>query len=319
MYYDSLGLQITDKCNMACPHCITDASPAGKKVMRVEDIKAWIAAAKGFFNNICITGGEPLLFPDLVKQTLECINLNGFTSSLVSNCFWVHHPSLYKNTIRMLNECKLTKLAVSYDEFHDNRIFDIDDLVRLLSDEERRFSIVVQPCYLSENELRDKKNNLESLCQQYDCAFEPAVVVPFGRAKTLIPKASVISQVSMPCDVVRLPMIRYDGVFSACCGPALGSPSFSPLIYQNADRNVFEKGKNNLITNALYLYGSRYLFDKLPIELKGIVESSRHINTACGLCRAMLDNKEIVNYLYDVLENEKWIILCSSIQNGGVD
>lgn len=321
MRFDSLGLHITNKCNMYCSHCITDASCCGNNIMSIEDIQFWIDSAKGFFHNICITGGEALLYPNLVRQGLELINANGFSSSLVSNCYWVHNSLQYKSILEMLNTCKLTKLAVSFDEFHDNSLFNVEDLEKLLSDHNRHFSIVVQPCYLSERDLQDKKENVEKLCQRYNCDFEPSIIVPFGRAKSIVPKSTCVSQTRMPCDVVKLPMIRYDGTFSACCGPAIGSPSFSPLIQYNAESSVFEKTKNDIIVNAIYLYGSRYLFDKLPDNMKQQVLTADHIGNVCGLCRAMLDQKIIVQYLYNVLEKEKWVILCSaerSIKNGGV-
>lgn len=315
MRYRSLGLHVTDKCNMHCPHCIANASDAGSGVMSVEDIRRWVAAAKGYFENICITGGEALLFPDLVEQALACIRSNGFSSSLVSNCFWVRDPVRYESVLRLLNDGCLTKLAVSFDEFHDKRLFNESDLEKLLAEKTRRFSIVVQPCYLTRGDLQNRSDGIEELCRRYRCDFEPTVIVPFGRAEAIAVPSEEVFAADMPCDVVRMPMVRYDGVFTACCGPASGAPPFSPLICYNAVPAVFDAGKNDVIINALFLYGSRYLFDKLTDELKAAVSVGKHVDNACGLCRAMLDRREIVEYLYGVLEKEKWMILCSAEQD----
>lgn len=317
MKFKSLGLCITDKCNMHCSHCITDASCFGKNTMSIEKIQYYVSMAKGYFTNICITGGEALLFPELVKQALQYIYECKLTSSLVSNCYWVKHQKSYDYIIGILNDSNLTKLAVSFDSFHNNTLFDIDELIKLMSDNNRKFSIVVQPCYLNTKQMKEQCTELEELCISYECDFDPSVIVPFGRAKNIVPISNDIFIEDMPCDVVRLPLVNYGGEYSVCCGPASGSPLFSPLIHKKTNVDTFDKVKNDLIVNALFLYGPHYLFEKLSENLKDkVVHYSKHIDNACGLCRAMCDQEEIVKYLYDELEKDKWKILCSSEQEG---
>ena len=138
MKFKSLGLHITDKCNMYCSHCITDASPNGLNVMSFEMIKSAIEDAVGYFTNICITGGEALLYPELVAKTLSYAHLKGFTSSLVSNCYWVKNETLYERILNLLNENSLSKLAISFDEFHEKRMFDVKELIKLLGEKRRK-------------------------------------------------------------------------------------------------------------------------------------------------------------------------------------
>lgn len=319
MKYQSLGLHLTDKCNMRCSHCITEASPNGSNVMSLEMARTAIEKSVGYFSNICITGGEALLYPELVATILKLIYSNGFTSSLVSNCYWVKDNRQYETILKMLNQNHLSKLAISFDGFHEKKLFDSTDLVKILADDRRCFSIVVQPCFLDETSLIKNSESLKILCHRYNCDYEPSTIVPFGRAKTIVPESNNIFSEEAPCDVVRLPLLKFNGEYSVCCGPAAGSPSFSPLIYESYNTDTLEKTKNDLIINSLFLYGPHFLYNKLTDSLKEkVINFSRHVDSACGLCRAICDQKEIVEYLYKVLENERWIILCSSELEGEI-
>jgi len=54
-----LYIQITDRCNMACPHCCFDCKPEGTD-MNYANFKAAVDLSGEF---ICIGGGEPTLHP----------------------------------------------------------------------------------------------------------------------------------------------------------------------------------------------------------------------------------------------------------------
>ena len=317
MKFKSLGLHITDKCNMYCSHCITDASPNGLNVMSFEMIKSAIEDAVGYFTNICITGGEALLYPELVAKTLSYAHLKGFTSSLVSNCYWVKNETLYERILNLLNENSLSKLAISFDEFHEKRMFDVKELIKLLGEKRRKFAIVVQPCYLNSKDMAEHSDDIKKICEKYNCGFEPTTIVPFGRAERIIPQSNEVFLKNSPCDVVRLPLLKYNGEYSVCCGPTTGSPFFSPLVYEKFSKGTLNNVRQDVIINCLFMYGARFLYEKLTDELKEMVHKySRHIDNACGLCRAMCDQREVVEYLYKVLEKDKWLILCSSELEG---
>lgn len=64
-------LKLTEKCNMNCPFCYVKHKD---KVITMDIIKAVINKYKP--KNIAFHGGEPSLYPDLIKNTMEYYNCN---------------------------------------------------------------------------------------------------------------------------------------------------------------------------------------------------------------------------------------------------
>ena len=127
---------------MYCSHCITDASPNGLNVMSFEMIKSAIEDAVGYFTNICITGGEALLYPELVAKTLSYAHLKGFTSSLVSNCYWVKNETLYERILNLLNENSLSKLLLVSMNFTKNECLMLKNLLSCLEKKEENLLLL---------------------------------------------------------------------------------------------------------------------------------------------------------------------------------
>lgn len=69
----SLYIEITSKCNLSCTHCYNKSSIAGNGMM-YDEFKS-IIDQSNFVNTICISGGEPLLHPDIYK-ILEYVSRN---------------------------------------------------------------------------------------------------------------------------------------------------------------------------------------------------------------------------------------------------
>lgn len=84
-YPSIIGVEITNKCNLRCLHCINSSSYDDKKEMSFEKIKEIIDYMQ-FHGVGCldISGGEPLLHPDLEK-ILDYGVQKGINLSLATN------------------------------------------------------------------------------------------------------------------------------------------------------------------------------------------------------------------------------------------
>lgn len=311
MNYKSLGLKITNKCNMSCLHCIAESTYSSEDVLSKKQIKEYIEAGKGLFSNICLTGGEALLYFDLSKYALLLAQNYGFTTSIVSNCYWVRSDEKYKEVLGMLNEVGLNKLAISFDEYHDSCIFGLNDLEKILGDVSRRFDIVVQSCYLDES-ITNEEKEIVKLCNKYNCVYDRSIIIPFGRARDVVKREDKVYKFGNSCNVLTMPMVGPDGVFMACCGPSNKSSGSSPLNGGKMNRMNVIKCSNDLILNALNVYGPYYLYKMLTIDMKKRLQQTNCLNSMCEMCRAICEDNEAVEYLYEKLEKDKWIILCSA-------
>lgn len=114
---ENISFEITRMCNLRCKHCYSDSGTERDKKLTFEEIKKLIddLASIGVFN-IMLTGGEPLLHPNIF-DIIEYIQLKPMSVMLFTN-----GTLITKEIVEMLKDTILS-LAVSIDgavpETHD--------------------------------------------------------------------------------------------------------------------------------------------------------------------------------------------------------
>ncbi|HBA60787.1 MAG TPA: hypothetical protein DCZ92_08205 [Elusimicrobia bacterium] len=111
-----IQLQYNYTCNFKCKHCaIERLKQQGGQQMTVPDVKriADQADAMGLAS-ICISGGEPLIFPDL-KQVIEAIGPKRFVISMDTNG-WL----LTEEKVKWLVEAGVDRIHLSIDGLEVN-------------------------------------------------------------------------------------------------------------------------------------------------------------------------------------------------------
>lgn len=93
MRYNTFGIQVTNKCNMTCGHCITESSPKARGDLSWPQIEAAVRSAAPHVDGVCVTGGEPLLRRDLTLRTIRLTRELGLRSSMVTNGYWARTPA----------------------------------------------------------------------------------------------------------------------------------------------------------------------------------------------------------------------------------
>ncbi|HNX03526.1 MAG TPA: radical SAM protein [Candidatus Cloacimonas sp.] len=84
-----IQLQYNYACNFKCKHCAIEKFKKPEKTLTIPDVKriADQADAMGLAS-ICISGGEPLIFPDL-EQIIEAIGQERFVISMDTNGYFL--------------------------------------------------------------------------------------------------------------------------------------------------------------------------------------------------------------------------------------
>ena len=120
----SLGLHITDRCNAKCLHCAFGCGPKIEGSMGLMEAMRYLADAKALDTDIvCITGGEPMLYPDLVEKIIsECGRLSFSEIWLFTNGFWANNLSKAGTIVERLDSFGLTKMFFSIDFFHQEYV-----------------------------------------------------------------------------------------------------------------------------------------------------------------------------------------------------
>ena len=106
-YFPSrVNIEITDKCNLKCEYCYVNSSPHNKEIMKYEKVvELFDILERNGVNTIQLTGGEPLVHPD-IENILTLATAKFDVIALLSN--GVHFPD---KIIRII-EKNLDKIAV---------------------------------------------------------------------------------------------------------------------------------------------------------------------------------------------------------------
>ena len=108
-----LFLEITRRCNLSCVHCGSDCSSAvsGEELTTESWLKIidYIASVYSPLPVMVITGGEPLVHPDLFRIT-EALGEKGFPWGMVTNGY-----TLDEKTLNKLISHKIASITLSFD------------------------------------------------------------------------------------------------------------------------------------------------------------------------------------------------------------
>lgn len=302
MRYNTLGIHLTNACPLTCDHCITDSSPRSRGDLSWEQIEGAVRSAASYVDGVCVTGGEPMLRPELALATIRLTHELELRSSMVTSGFWARSPKKAAAIVADLVDAGLDKLAVSFDQFHltqkTARYIGASTLHRLLeAAAPTRMELVVQYCGAGEDAAYEIA---ESAAARFGARLETAEVLPFGRGVALARRrdANVADVPAGPCGVVGRPILTPEVDFYTCCGPARGAQQHSPLrlSIDSAAQvgGALAAASVDPIINSIHTQGPKALFGRLSPGAQQRVSQNLRDSSMCSLCRAVTDDEQAV-------------------------
>jgi hypothetical protein len=116
----ALLLHLTNLCNARCEHCAYHCGPQAHGVMDVKEAEAYLQqAVEAGAEILCISGGEPLLFPETVSKIAKIASIYGMRNVWVfTNGHWAVDSEKARRTLMRLKKAGVSKLCVGADGFH---------------------------------------------------------------------------------------------------------------------------------------------------------------------------------------------------------
>ena len=118
-----MGLMLTYKCSAACKFCYYNCSPDAAGLMPEKTaLDAWksLKNLAGKYAKIHITGGEPFLYWDHLKNILisaEKLDL-GPIDQIETNASWATNREIIVERVKTLDSLGVNNLKISCDPFH---------------------------------------------------------------------------------------------------------------------------------------------------------------------------------------------------------
>lgn len=314
-FMSTLGLLLTYRCTILCPHCLVEAGPERKEKMALGSAFGWIDEAAGYRNGtircIELTGGEP--FYDL--QTLALISDHamhaGLSVSAITNAGWAE---TLEQAILTLNELPaIRKISISTDVYHQQFIpvgyvHNAIIAAELLG---RKYDIAVT----TDNEHDERYRSIIARLEKF---VEPGRIrstatVPAGRA---MKQASALNRRHSPepftaaCTASSVPVILPDGRVMACAGPMLTRHDSCPLCLGNLRKeslaNVLDRAEINPLLHLLRVWGPHRMVSLLRSRGHGALLPKEYLcGSGCDICTKLLSDRRLANLLTSLLDEQE--------------
>jgi NADH:ubiquinone oxidoreductase subunit E/organic radical activating enzyme len=297
----------TLRCNISCAHCLLSCSPHSGDTANIRQLKRWVTEFIDFgFNPICLTGGEVFLFPDLVKEVSVICEKHSVPLVIQTNGYWARTYEKGRETLA--NIPYISQLGFSFDRAHMQFISQetIKNGIRAAY-EKGISSVSLSISFQNSAEVHEISTSFQK--QFPKLKIESWPITPIGRALDN-------STLNLSCD-----MYSWDDLPRSC----EAQTTFTPIIYPNGDvhlcyhltmclglkdpfllgnlhkdcfRNLIKEHRNPIFEFILAYGGGSlgYLLNEIAPEL-----IHKEYQRTCQLCYEICSNKEIVNYLTNIL------------------
>lgn len=298
MEFNSIGVAITDKCNAACSMCCSSCESELRELQRTmtdSDISLILSQIKKCtsISRIGITGGEPMLFPELVQGMIDFDFERPVSFSIKTNGFWGSQRKRARAFIEK-NKDKIECLSFSYDEFHKEHI-SLDSIKSLLDLAwEYRIPTEVVGCFKKDS--YSPGNALDDLGEfAYKTTFKYQPVFKTGRANDL-PESSFFdlydsSFDDLPCLALRnnSPLITAELDLYPCCSQVIQN---TILKVGNLRERTLERCLEDMVHNKLLVELFTKGLSPFLKEASREYEVPRYISCPCEACEFLFSTAE---------------------------
>jgi pyruvate-formate lyase-activating enzyme len=313
-FLSNIGIMLTYKCTIACPHCIVEAGPHRKEEMKLDDAFNWIEQAShyrnGHIKGLALTGGECFYDLDKLSKLSEFSKSLGFTVSVVTNAFWA---STKEDALRTLSSLPAIQIiSLSTDVYHQRFIpFEfIQNAIWAARKLGRTYNIAV--CTDNEEDPHFQKiiEELNSIGEQDRIRL--SITFPVGRAlrraRYFHYHTSSVPTISA-CSMAGSPVVFPDGKVIGCIGPLITLPPGHPLFLGNLQDktlvDILDMAELNPILHTIRIWGPQKLVCILQdYGLSHLLPTEYIDNCICDACFKLLSSDKIINALVNILQNQ---------------
>ncbi|MDH5636932.1 MAG: radical SAM protein [Nitrospinota bacterium] len=317
-YLLNIGLLLTYKCQIACPHCIIKAGPNRKEKIPVEVAFDWISQVsryrEGHVNILSITGGEPFFDIDYLKDISDFAAQCGLIPTVVSNAFWAGSRASAKKVMANLQSVKM--FTFSTDVYHQKAIPIENILNAILAAKElgRPHSVAVCAADLEEPEYKKTIDTLLKVTEKR--RISSAITFPVGRAAMTL-GAGGRALASAPCPAACLsgdsPIIFPDGRVTACIGPVIDIDGDHPLLLgrigEMSIEEILDKSETNAALHAIRVWGPKKIISELERRGVGNLLPKEYFeNSVCDACYRLMSDDKIVSEIEKLAMDEQFML-----------
>lgn len=296
--YNHFTIILHRKCTASCDLCCVQSKPSCQESLDIDRVKDYISSSIycESIKSIGISGGEPFLEYDKVKELITLIKNTGKKASLMTNAYWATSYVEAYDKLTELKKCGLSSIGLSYDYFHSPYIKseNVSNVLLAANDMELNagLNIVISKSHLA-GEAIDSLGaaTKEAQIMIFPCQKVGNAAINFDDTEYLRTRKSA----GCYCKKGRGYSVTYDGTILPCCSPSVFSTALSIGNYEDLDvTSTLDKLKRNPYLYLLRTYGFDYFIDIARNKLD--IEVPEYVVSACELCALFFNEKNIKKF-----------------------
>ncbi len=314
-FLENIGMMVTYKCQVACPHCIVEAGPHRCEEIDPGEAIGWLKDVimynPGKIKGVSLTGGEPFCDMDTLRTITDQGNAAGLFMTAVTNAYWATTLSEAVDVLRSLPSLKM--LGISTDIYHQEFI-SFDRVANAI----RAAEIVHVPIQISVcTENREDPGYQEIMRKLLQIVHKDTIdtVSTFsaGRASTMITPEyrRDINPPKSACMAAGSPIIFPDGRVIACIGPLINLTSDHHLLLGNLREDtlndILNRAQMNPVLHAIRIWGPHRLLELLGKRSGATLLDKFIENNVCDICYRLFSNREYKSLIESLAEDREFI------------
>jgi MoaA/NifB/PqqE/SkfB family radical SAM enzyme len=314
-FLSNIGLLMTYKCQVTCPHCIVQANPHRKEQVHPDEVFGWIkqlrAYRDGWVRIIALTGGEPFFDLGLLRAVAEYAQGCGLTVTAVTNAFWA---SSVEKAVRVLSELTaISNIAFSTDVYHQVAI-----PLENIRNGVMAATLCRRPYVISVCTATKRDEAYLAIVRQLreftdDDHIQTAIALPMGRAAQELGWKAYETAAEPPRSACTSssPIIFPDGRVVACIGPLIELTTPHPLLLGDLRREsmgeILERAQANTILHMIRVWGPHKLVTLIrDAGLGGYLPEQYIASSICQTCYHLLSTPPLVSFLTELAQDPTW-------------
>lgn len=304
--FRSIGIALTRKCNAACSMCCFECSMEKEETLSREEVYGIIEQAEDIpgISRIGFSGGEAMLYPDLLFDGLARAKEAGMLTSLTTNGFWGKDSTECRRVLNALHSVGLDSLTVSIDNYHLEYV-PLEAAVNIVRSS-REIGVPLTLAIGDSLEGRRASDILQALgpdAYSVNLILYPFMPVGRGSAFSSEQIHTIPYSPGWKCRNNRQLAVLYDGNVYPCCSQAVyGSGLSMGNIRERSLSDIVKDYSGKGIFSTLQRKGLDWFVQIARSDFGMKVADSYH--SPCHLCNQLFTDPAFVNGIAGYVEQE---------------
>ncbi|MFI3213262.1 MAG: radical SAM protein [Eubacteriales bacterium] len=297
MWFQSVCVVLTKKCNADCDICCQSCSNATNEKIDIDKTLETIKELrrKEAIRMVGITGGEPFIYFSYLIRLVESLKELGIGTTFTTNGFWGNNYETAYEKLNSIKKLGIKFFTLSVDDFHE-KFVPYQSIANII-DISKKLDIRIIINSVSTKNSKRLKGVLDKLEDSLiNCNLIEIPCVPVGHAAERIKEEEYIYMEGLPtgcCEFMNIFTILPNGDVYPCCSEAGMSPVlYLGNIHRNSVDDLLKEFYENCICRVLREKGTTYIYNEILSNEERKALRKRFISS-CDMCHVLFENKEL--------------------------